>query len=94
MSHSIDLIVYNMCYVTFQGSSLENYTSNDTIQHDKTRDNTSTRKHNTRQHETTRGNTSATRDNTSTTQDNTSAKQHKIYFDLFILSLYTRILVT
>ena len=80
-----------MCYVTFQGSSLENYTSNDTIQHDKTRDNTSTRQHkynttqhNTREHET-------TRDNTSTTRDNTSTKQHKIYFDLFISSLYARI---
>ena len=49
-------------------SSLENYTSNNTTQHEKTR-------HNTRQHETTRVRHATIRDNTST-------KQHKIRKEL------------
>ena len=73
------------------------YTSNNTAQHDTTQDNTSTTRHNTRQHEynTTQHkyNTSTTRHNTSVTRDNKSTKQHKIYFDLFMSSLYTRSLV-
>ena len=67
-------------YSEIIGSSLENYTSNNTRQHE----------HNTRQHETTRHNTSETRYNTSTTRHKTSKTQHKIYFDLFISSLHTR----
>ena len=50
------------------------------VQHDTTQDNTGA----------TRDNTSATRDNTSITRGNRSTKQHKIYFDLFISSLYIR----
>ena len=65
------------------GSGLENYTSNNTTQHETTQV----------QHKATGDNTIATRDNTSTTRDNTCTKQHKIYFDLFIPSLYTRSLV-
>ena len=64
-------------------SSLENYTRNNTRQYETTQV----------QHDTTRNNTSATRDNTSTKRDNASTKQHKIYFDLFVSSLYTRRLV-
>ena len=45
------------------------------------------------QHDTTGHDTSATRHNMSKTQDNKSTKQHKIYFDLFILLLYTQSLV-
>ena len=50
-----------------QWSSLENYTSNDTAQH------------NTRQHNTTRDNTSTTRDNTSTTRLNKKQHECKTY---------------
>ena len=64
-------------------SSLENYTSNNTRQHEynKTQHECNTRQHeyNTRQHDL--------------DEYNTSTKQRKIYFDLFISSLYIRSLV-
>ena len=56
-------------------SSLENYTSNNTTQHEKTR-------HNTRQHETTRVQHETTRVRHATIRDNTSTKQHKIRKEL------------
>ena len=56
-------------------SSLENYTSNNTTQHEKTR-------HNTRQHETTRVQHETTRVRQATIRDNTSTKQHKIRKEL------------
>ena len=77
-------LFYNMCYVTFQISSLENYTSTEMTQHETTRDNTRQHKYNTAKHK-------ITQDNTSTKRDNMSNKQRKIYLDLFISSLYTRI---
>ena len=73
-----------------QRSSLENYTSINTTQHDAARV----------QHETTRNNTSTTRHNTSTirhntskTQLNTSTKEARtakigLYFTLFVTKLY------
>ena len=77
MSHSIDLIVYNMCYLTFQGSSLENYTSNDTIQHDKTRDNTRQHKYKKTQHKTTRDNTRQQKCNTRQHKYDTGQHEYK-----------------
>ena len=77
-------LFHNMCYVTFQVSNLENYTSTDTTQHETTQDNTRQYKYNTTQHK-------ITQDNTSSKRDNMSNKQRKIYLDLFISSLYTRI---
>ena len=75
-------------------SSLENYTSNNTRQHETTRDNTSTTRHNTRQHETTRVQHETIRVQHETTrvqqEFNTGTKQHNIYFDLFMSSLHTR----
>ena len=54
-------------------SSLENYTSNSTRQHDTKRVQHEIIRHNT---STTRDNTSTTRHNTSTTRDNTGTTQH------------------
>ena len=72
---------------------MENYTSNNTTQHEATRDNTNaTRVQHDKtlvQHDTTRDNTSATRGNTSKTR----VQQHKIYFGLLASSLHTRNLV-
>ena len=67
-------------------SGLENYTSNNMTQHDKTQHNTSTTQHNTRQHEYT-----TTQHEYNTTQRETT--QHKFCFDLFTSSLHTRNLV-
>ena len=82
------------------GSSLENYTSSTMRQQETTRHNKRQHEYKTTQHETTEvqhdttgHDTSATRHNMSKTQDNKSTKQHKIYFDLFILLLYTQSLV-
>ena len=73
-----------------QQSSLENYTSNNTtqhnaaqVQHETTRQNTSTTRHNT----------STIRHNTSKTRPNTSAKEARtakigLYFTLFVTKLY------
>ena len=78
-------------------SSLKNYTSNNTTQHEATRDNKNTTQHNTsktryntRQH---KHNTSIIRRNTSTTQPNTSTKKAQaakivLYFALFVTDLY------
>ena len=76
---------------TLQRSSLQNYMSNNTTQHEITRHNTSITWHNT---STARDKTSATRGNTSKTEHNTSTTHHKTYFDLLISSLHTRHLVS
>ena len=58
--------------VYLKRSSLENYTSNNTTQHDTARDNTSTTQHNTRQHEY-----NATQHEYNTTQHETTRVQHE-----------------
>ena len=68
------------------GSSLENYSSNNTRQHDTTRDNTST----------TRDNTGTIQHNTSVTRPNTSTKEALaakigLYFALIVAELQLKI---
>ena len=71
-------------------SSLENYTSNDTRQHETTR---VTTRANTSQHDTTRVQHDTTQDNTSITRPNTSTKEAwaakiGLYFTFFVTELY------
>ena len=89
------MLIYflQLCDCVQKRSSLENYTSNNTIQHE-----CNTAQHNTRQHDTARVQNDTTRENTSATRDNTSTErqtraQHTINFVLFISSLHTRNLV-
>ena len=86
-SELIPVLLFVFYKSIYKRSSLENYTSNNTRQHDTTQDNTSTTRHNTRQHKyNTRQheyNTSATRDNTSTTR-----VQNNITFT-YIIAVYS-----
>ena len=75
---------YFSCYIW---SSLENYKVT-------TRHNTRQHEYNSTQHETTQVQHETTRVQRETTRDNMNTKQHNIYFDLFITSLYTRSLVS
>ena len=75
---------YFSCYIW---SSLENYKVT-------TRRNTRQHEYNTTQHETTQVQHETTRVQHEITRDNMNTKQDKIYFDLFITSLYTRSLVS
>ena len=83
------------CRLNYQNSytlrsSLENYTSNNTTQHESTRHNTRQHEYNTTQHETTQVQHETTRVQHETTRDNTNTKQLKICFNLFISSLHAR----
>ena len=85
-----------MFYKSASRSSLENYMSNNTRQHDTTRvphettqHDTSTTGHNTRQHETTRVQHEYNATNTSTTRPNRSTKEKiGLHFALFVTELY------
>ena len=60
-------------------------TRHNATQQNTTQNNTSTTRNDTRQHKYDTGQHDAIPDNTSAARDSTSTKQHKIYFDLFIL---------
>ena len=91
LKNTLTQIAFNL-YNQKPRSSLENYSSNNT-QHDTTRDNTRQQEYNTRQHKHKTGqheySTTQHECNTGTTR----VQNNKIYFDLFISSLYTRSLV-
>ena len=74
------LIIFSCKCNSFYWSSLENYTSNNTTQHDTTRVQHKTTRHSTSttrlKHDTTRGNTNTTQGSTSTARDNTSTIRH------------------
>ena len=69
------------------GSSLENYTSNNTRQHDTTQDNTSTTRHNTRQHKynTRQQETTRLQHETTRVQQETTRVRNNIEFTLICL---------